>query len=587
MESVQARTPSPVSDGSVDSTSRTEDSSWTNEEAFNSSQKSFQHVESHDMLGSDPLDTATGGDSDLEGDKCESLLQSPSTTKKNLYTCNLCDRVFTSSGNLNSHIQVHSAGKPFSCPICHKGFAEKKTLEAHKYLHTGKKPFQCPVCGREYLTKKSMTLHHRLHSEGKSHICEVCGKGFAYNYLMNLHKRVHTGEKPYACEFCDKAFTRSGKLRSHLRTHTDKRPFRCRLCLQGFTCGSKLTAHMQLHFGENKHFCEICCKTLPTEFSLRIHVMSHSGVKIYACNVCEKEFPTKWKLRSHSRVHTGEIPFVCPYCNKKYIDKNYAKKHLRKHEENNDVLASHHKRREKVCGKNNDSVVRDMENEPEVECFEEERSLKGHSETGETMSEIDGANSETEGSNMNLGTVSKQEEKTAEFSKSSSTEIPVSTGGVFVEENVELQSQHCKKFGCHCCGKTFVRQANLKAHMTVHVGEKIFSCNLCHKTFTLSDRLKRHMRVHNEVKSHVCRQCGKKYATKRSLLDHVLRHEEEEEEEEEVEVGKFPEDFRTSADFVEVIIKEEVDIEEDGTEDPFSEVTVKMEDDEYIQRVPD
>jgi len=132
------------------------------------------------------------------------VTEHPCDDKTRTYLCTLCDKWFTTKGNLNKHKQMHTGDKLYACSLCKKRFATKYYLNKHMNVHNSK--YKCTECGKCFSSNQNLTVHRRIHSGEKPFECTVCSKRFTRSHHLVTHSRIHIGEKPFKCFECDKAF---------------------------------------------------------------------------------------------------------------------------------------------------------------------------------------------------------------------------------------------------------------------------------------------------------------------------------------------------------------------------------------------
>lgn len=191
-------------------------------------------------------------------------------------TCPVCEKVFSSKWNRDSHLRVHSGEKPFVCGMCQKGFGNRSCLTRHEKVHSGERPHVCGVCQKSFANRTNLISHEKLHSGHRPYVCGTCQRSFARRGHLVMHERVHSGERPYMCSSCQKSFSQNSELIYHERVHSGERPFVCGDCHKGFTRRNHLVEHER-----NLHSCE----------------------KPYVCGTCQKGFPKGSQLVVHERMH--------------------------------------------------------------------------------------------------------------------------------------------------------------------------------------------------------------------------------------------------------------------------------------------
>ncbi|XP_069669998.1 zinc finger protein 431-like isoform X8 [Periplaneta americana] len=169
----------------------------------------------------------------------------------NIFSCDVCGKRFSKSGNLKRHSVVHTGEKAFGCDICGKKFSLSSNLKKHTLVHTGEKPLGCDICGKKFSLSSNLKKHSFIHTGEKPLGCEVCGKKFSQSSALKRHALVHTGEKAFSCHICGKKFSKSGSVKRHSVIHTGEKAFGCDICGKKFSLSSNLKkAYTCTHRGE-------------------------------------------------------------------------------------------------------------------------------------------------------------------------------------------------------------------------------------------------------------------------------------------------------------------------------------------------
>jgi KRAB domain-containing zinc finger protein len=155
------------------------------------------------------------------------------------FTCEQCNKNFTSKSQLSAHIGNNcSEGADRQCPYCGKQFRSVATLENHKRVHTREKPFTCELCGKAFRTKGNLLEHKRVHNNS---LCLVKNDA-----KMTDRDAVAGGcDQRFQCTYCSKPFRTYTALLNHERVHTREKPFECSVCGKCFRTKSNLTEHMK------------------------------------------------------------------------------------------------------------------------------------------------------------------------------------------------------------------------------------------------------------------------------------------------------------------------------------------------------
>ena len=102
----------------------------------------------------------------------QAVAETTPTERKGHSVCNICEKTFTRTCQLNQHIKsIHEGKTSHACTVCYKTFAQSSYLKYHI-----KNVLQFVA----NLIRSSDLKHHikTLHTGEKSHMCTFCNKSF-------------------------------------------------------------------------------------------------------------------------------------------------------------------------------------------------------------------------------------------------------------------------------------------------------------------------------------------------------------------------------------------------------------------------
>ena len=111
------------------------------------------------------------------------------------------------------------------CVMCGKKFSSEQIASRHRKTcgqeKQGKevvvKETLCKTCNKEFSSTYKLATHMKRHLGSLDFPCSDCEKMFASTASLNKHRLSH--QKSFQCELCQKMFSRKDNLTAHLQTH--------------------------------------------------------------------------------------------------------------------------------------------------------------------------------------------------------------------------------------------------------------------------------------------------------------------------------------------------------------------------------
>uniref|UniRef100_A0A8C9YCB4 Si:ch211-263k4.2 n=1 Tax=Sander lucioperca TaxID=283035 RepID=A0A8C9YCB4_SANLU len=185
----------------------------------------------------------------------EDFKQEREDSDEPVHECKDCEKIFPNEYSLGQHMIVHTEEREYKCDQCPKAFNWKSNLIRHQMSHDSGKRFECENCDKVFTDPSNLQRHIRSqHVGARAHTCPECGKTFATSSGLKQHKHIHSSVKPFICEVCHKSYTQFSNLCRHKRMHADCRTqIKCKDCGQLFSTTSSLNKHRRFCEGKNHY----------------------------------------------------------------------------------------------------------------------------------------------------------------------------------------------------------------------------------------------------------------------------------------------------------------------------------------------
>ncbi|BFZ00059.1 hypothetical protein BsWGS_03098 [Bradybaena similaris] len=201
------------------------------------------------------------------------------------------------------------------------------------------KRYTCQFCEKSFTSQEQHLVHESTHTNTLPYTCAYsdCGKSFNSKFKYQRHLAVHMKPNNFKCKFCPSTFNRVDHLKNHLLVHDGNRgEFTCSICGKSYLYKTSLTFHMARHEAEEGDSlrCLVCNTKCESKEDLRLHVNTHNRYKKeverqrkHSCGLCQKLFTTAKDIRRHMVTHSKERHFLCEHCPQTFVRKDHLRRH--------------------------------------------------------------------------------------------------------------------------------------------------------------------------------------------------------------------------------------------------------------------
>lgn len=249
-----------------------------------------------------------------------------------------------------------------------------------------------------------------------------------------INKKDENKSQEYMCKKCDSKFKTKALLKDHTKSD-HKKDLNCKVCDEIFAKTNELESHLKNH-----------------------------EVEMFRCSVCEKAFVLKWRLKKHEEAHNRKDVKFCHYYNND------------KHCPYEDIGCMFKHATSEMCrfGSRCQNIL----------CQFRHGNKKG-------------------------GVVNDKENRIYNTEKNPSKGIPILTDDNDSLSDSETEDE--EELTCEDCGKV-LKDFDLYIEHT-SAGDCAYSCSTCGKSFIEENDLKAHIEKH-------CLKCGEIFNYKKALEAH-------------------------------------------------------------------
>lgn len=221
-------------------------------------------------------------------------LRSQDGNSKNGTTCNVCFKTFACRSALDIHYRSHTKERPFKCDLCDRSFTTRGNMKQHMLTHKIRDSSNDSE-SNERNNNNSSTPNQNDNTSDNSN------DSSNFEQTLNLKRELDenvTDKDKFSPEPNENRPASTPQCSSTRSSHVSSTPSR------GSQSGSSPEQSPFISKTPTvKHQCLVCQKGFSSASALQIHIRTHTGDKPFKCNVCGKAFTTKGNLKVHMGTH--------------------------------------------------------------------------------------------------------------------------------------------------------------------------------------------------------------------------------------------------------------------------------------------
>ena len=159
------------------------------------------------------------------------------------FRCLLCNFKSGTLKYASDHARVHRP-RTLECDLCEKVYKRTIELNAHKERVHELKTFECPICNKKLSNKSYLKTHIEAKHEMIKYSCSFCPYKATDKYYLQMHESAqHLGGEKFECKFCDYKGKLKASLLSHQKTVHENVRFYCDECPLKFRSAGQMRTH--------------------------------------------------------------------------------------------------------------------------------------------------------------------------------------------------------------------------------------------------------------------------------------------------------------------------------------------------------